>query len=76
MTHDRQGNMATGTAGGQAATPGGTVILTMWRVVEQFLKEDADMECVRQFSRFPVAASILMMSFQAISAIMMINMFS
>ena len=57
-----------------AATPSGTLILTFWRVAEQFLSEEADMECVRQYSREPVATSILMMSFQAISAIMMINM--
>ena len=54
--------------------PLGTLSLTFWVVIELFLSQQANMECMRQYSAFPVSASVLLMSFQAISAIMMINM--
>jgi len=52
----------------------GVWVKTFWLVVEHFLMQDSSLQCMRLYSQHSFTASLLMMLFQLISAILMINM--
>lgn len=54
--------------------PWNTLLLMLWHVTEMFLSTEADMACMRQHTDDPVSGSLLLMLFQIMSAILMINM--